>query len=66
VGLTQGSSFEHKGDIVGKLNAASDDPKVFADTDIWIISGPAHIHMPLLRRIAPFVKNNAYVGTLFA
>jgi hypothetical protein len=34
--------------------------------DLWIIGGPAHIHQQILEKIAPFVKPNSFVGTLFA
>jgi hypothetical protein len=65
-GNTKNSIWEHKGDIVGKLNLVSDDPKtVSKGSKIFLICGPAHIHQTLLEKVAPFIEKDTYVGTLY-
>lgn len=52
--------------FIGQLNiVASDGELVSIGTKVFIICGPAHIHLDLLRKIAPFVEKNAFVGTLY-
>ena len=43
--ITAGSSWNHKGDIIGKISKKSTNPgDLCKGTKIWLISGPAHIH----------------------
>ena len=53
IGLTKGSPWESKGDLVGiinfsillgKIDKISNNPADFKDVKLWIIGGPAHIH----------------------
>jgi len=39
--------------------------EVSKNTKIFIVCGPAQIHIPILQKIAPFVEQNAFVGTIF-
>lgn len=42
-GYTKGSSWEHMGDIKGKIELASNDPEmVVKDADIVLVCSPAH------------------------
>lgn len=51
---------------IGNLNIVSNDPQeVSKNTKIFVVCGPAHIHIPILEKIAPFVEENAFVGTIF-
>ena len=61
------SSWEKKGELVGRINKASDNPAELSEgTKLWIVCGPAHIHEILLRKIAPHVQPGSFVGTLYA
>lgn len=67
-GLTnlKGSYWESRGSIIGKIDLVSDDAKeVCRGTNIYIICGPAHIHIPLLEKIAPYAEKDSYVGTCY-
>jgi len=64
---TEGSAWEYKGIIKGKLYQASNNPGDFPKgTTMWIMAGPNHIHETLLEQIKPFVEKNSFVGTIFA
>eukprot|EP01027_Heterolobosea_sp_BB2_P020411 GEZU01029125.1.p1 GENE.GEZU01029125.1~~GEZU01029125.1.p1 ORF type:complete len:416 (-),score=164.39 GEZU01029125.1:1542-2789(-) len=53
--------------VIGKLNKVSADAaEVAPGTDIFILGGPAHANPHLLKAIAPYVKDNAWVGSLYA
>lgn len=39
--------------------------EVAKNTKIFIVCGPAHIHIPILEKIAPYVEPNSFVGTIF-
>ncbi len=52
--------------LLGKLDLVSDDPKeVCKGTNVFIICGPAHVHIPLLEKIAPYAEKNSFVGTCY-
>lgn len=44
---------------------SKDAQEVCKNTKLYIVCGPAHIHIPLLEKIAPFVEQNSFVGTVF-
>jgi len=63
---TKGSSWEKYGTLTGNLNCVSDDPAPVVDkADIIIICSPAHTKGEILRKIAPYVKKGALVGSVF-
>lgn len=75
---TKNSAWEHKGEIKGKklphsiaispgtVNIVSSDGEIVSrGTQVFIICGPAHIHIDLMKKIAPYVEKNAFVGTLY-
>lgn len=52
--------------FLGNLNIVSKNAEeVSKNTKIFLVCGPAHIHIPLLEKIAPFVEQNCFVGTIF-
>ncbi len=51
---------------LGNLNIVSSDPALISKfTKIFIVCGPAHIHIPILEKIAPYVEKDSFVGTIF-
>jgi len=52
--------------LIGKIHRCSADPSDFTDTDIWLLSGPTCYNVEILLKIAPFVKPDSYVGSIFA
>lgn len=63
---TKNSAWESKGNIVGNLNLVSSDPQeVCKGTKFFLICGPAHIHEEILKKIAPFIEKDSFVGTLY-
>eukprot|EP01017_Pseudomicrothorax_dubius_P027425 TRINITY_DN315_c0_g1_i4.p1 TRINITY_DN315_c0_g1~~TRINITY_DN315_c0_g1_i4.p1 ORF type:complete len:415 (+),score=83.93 TRINITY_DN315_c0_g1_i4:39-1283(+) len=66
VAHTAGSAWENRGNIRGRLNVVSSEGSLVSrGTNVFIICGPAHIHLDLLRKIAPYIEPNSYVGTLY-
>ncbi|CAM9401305.1 unnamed protein product [Phaeothamnion confervicola] len=64
---TTGSSWEHRGTLVGGLNTVSADPaQVVPGSDVILVAAPANAHPHILRAVAPFVDQGAAVGALFA
>lgn len=65
--MTANSIWEHRGNLIGKINKCSNNPADFGkDVKLWIIGAPAHVHYDILKKIAPFVQKDAFVGTLFS
>jgi opine dehydrogenase len=63
---TNGSSWESKGTLVGKLNIVSSNAQdVVSDADMILITSPAHTKEAILKDIKPYLKNGALVGTIF-
>ena len=64
--ITKGSSWENKGDLVGKLDTVSKDAAdVVPNADVIIICSPAHTKLDILKQIKPNIKKGALVGTIF-
>lgn len=66
MGITKGSPWESKGDLIGNIAKCSSNPADFKSVKLWIIGGPAHIHHEILRKIAPYVTKDSFIGTLYA
>jgi len=50
VGTTKGSIWEDRGDFNGHIQLASNNPADFGKgVRVWLISGPANIHLTLLQ-----------------
>ena len=65
-GYTKGSAWESRGNLKGKINICSDDPKkVVEDADIIIICSPAHTKNDIIRQIKPFIKDGTLIGSVF-
>ena len=74
-GLTDLSAWKYKGSLTGRyllsiyighLSAISNNPAdVIPGSKIVIVAGPAHIHADILKKIAPYVDNNAFVGSVY-
>ena len=63
---TNGSSWESKGTLVGKLNIVSSNAQdVVSDADMILICSPAHTKGQILKEIKPFLRNGALIGTIF-
>eukprot|EP00921_Rhytidocystis_pertsovi_P007906 GHVQ01013082.1.p1 GENE.GHVQ01013082.1~~GHVQ01013082.1.p1 ORF type:complete len:472 (+),score=53.05 GHVQ01013082.1:484-1899(+) len=63
---TKGSSWENRGDFVGKLQRVSSQPEdVIPGSDVVLLCAPANAHPELLMKIAPHVSQNTWVGTLY-
>eukprot|EP00698_Gefionella_okellyi_P020925 TRINITY_DN6666_c0_g1_i3.p1 TRINITY_DN6666_c0_g1~~TRINITY_DN6666_c0_g1_i3.p1 ORF type:complete len:286 (+),score=51.92 TRINITY_DN6666_c0_g1_i3:85-942(+) len=53
--------------LEGHISCISSDPKdVIPTSDIIILCSPVNAYVPILQSVAPYVKQGAYVGTLFA
>ncbi|CAK4075033.1 unnamed protein product [Aphanomyces euteiches] len=64
---TKGSSWEDKGEIVGRLTMVTSNAKNAIPTaDIIFVAAPANAHPPILEKIAPYLKPGAILGALFA
>ncbi|RHZ18372.1 hypothetical protein DYB31_004662 [Aphanomyces astaci] len=64
---TKGSSWEDKGDIVGRLTMVTSSAKNAIPTaDIIFVAAPANAHPAILEKIAPFLKPGSILGALFA
>lgn len=64
---TQGSSWESKGTIVGKLQIVSKYAKnVIPQSDVVIVAAPANAHPDILQSVAPYLKKGVALGALFA
>ncbi|KAF1329785.1 Octopine dehydrogenase, partial [Globisporangium splendens] len=64
---TQGSSWESKGTIVGKLQLVSKHAKnVIPQSDVVIVAAPANAHPDILASVAPYLKKGVALGALFA
>lgn len=65
-GKTKGSSWEHFGDLKGKISLVSNNARdVVHDADIIIICSPAHTKNEILAQIKDHVKDGAMVGSIF-
>jgi opine dehydrogenase len=65
--LTNGSSWEHKGKIVGRIHMISKHAKnLIPQSNVIIIAAPANAHPDILDSIAPFIQRGTAVGALFA
>ncbi|KAF0682814.1 Aste57867_25113 [Aphanomyces stellatus] len=64
---TAGSSWEDKGEIVGRLTLVTSSAKHAIPTaDIVFVAAPANAHPAILDKIAPYVKPGCMLGALFA
>ena len=64
---TKGSSWEERGDIIGRIHLVSKHAKnVIPQSDVIIVAAPANAHPDILRSIAPYVRKGTAVGALFA
>jgi len=64
---TATSTWADRGDFIGKINKCSDDAaEVIPESDVVLVAAPAHVHGPILRKVAGHVKEGAMVGTIFA
>ncbi|TDH65557.1 hypothetical protein CCR75_007811 [Bremia lactucae] len=64
---TAGSSWEHKGVMTGSLSLVSKKAKhVIPQSDVVLITAPAHVHPAILEHIAPYLKSGVKLGALFA
>lgn len=66
VGVTKGSAWEHKGELVGKINRVSSNAAdVIPGSHIIIICSPAHTKIEILRQIKDYLEPNTLIGTIF-
>ncbi|EQC33618.1 hypothetical protein SDRG_08723 [Saprolegnia diclina VS20] len=64
---TKGSSWQDKGDIVGRLTlVTSNAAQAIPTADVIFVAAPANAHPAILEKIAPHVKAGAVLGALFA
>lgn len=63
---TKSSNWENKGDLTGRINKASKDPKdVVPGSHIVIICSPAHTKLQILSDIEPYLDQGSLVGSIF-
>lgn len=63
---TAKSDWENRGNLVGKINVISSDPKdVVLGADIIMICSPAHTKVGILKQIKPYLKEGALIGSIF-
>ena len=66
VGYTAKSNWESKGNLTGRINVVSSNPKdVVSTADIVLICSPAHTKPGILKQIKPFIKEGTLVGSIF-
>jgi ornithine cyclodeaminase/alanine dehydrogenase-like protein (mu-crystallin family) len=64
--ITKGSQWEEKGDLIGKIQTCSDKAEdVIPNSDVIILCSPAHTKIEILTQIRPYIKQGAYIGTIF-
>lgn len=67
-GVYSPAGLRATGIVVGtadNVRAISSDPvQIIPDADLVLISVPAYAHLPILKRIAPYLKETAIVGCL--
>lgn len=64
---TEGSSWEHRGVMTGRIEKCSSDPRdVVPGADVLLICAPANVHPTLLQLVAPHVDDGVAVGALYA
>jgi hypothetical protein len=63
---TKSSSWENKGDLIGKINKVSKDAKdVIPGSHIVIICSPAQTKHQILLEIKDYLPEGCLVGTIF-
>ena len=63
---TAKSDWESRGNLVGKINNISSDPKdIVPGADIIMICSPAHTKIGILKQIKPYLKEGALIGSIF-
>jgi glycerol-3-phosphate dehydrogenase len=64
--ITEGSNWEHRGEMKGSINKCSANPEeVIPGSHIILICSPAHTKIEILQQIKPFLEEGAYIGTIF-
>jgi len=63
---SDGTSWESKGSITGKLNKVTTDAsEVIPQSDLVIICAPGHAQPDILKTIAPHVRKGVMLGAIF-
>ena len=63
---TAKSNWENRGDLKGNINIASDNPEeVVTGADIILICSPAHTKVDILKKVKPYIREGALVGSIF-